>query len=202
MKAKRLSAILGAFALLVVGGTTLAFAAGDDRPRTDAVAGTFSMAPVDQEQRICEGPDGPYLELTAQYRGTMTGDPRLSGELRVAAHLLINLAKGLGTDRGTFEVRDTKTGRKKAHGRYEDVLIVTGGVVRSNGVFFGEVREAGGLGDDDDDDAEGGSARVIAHYEGELDPVTGSISGQYGGSGDPRTPAVIQGGRCAVRSSD
>ena len=126
----------------------------------------------------------------ATYRGTVAGDPRLTGETKVDGRHLVNLATGLGTAEGTFEVRDPATNRLQAHGKWYGVY--TEGL-NFHGLLLGRVTgEGAGPGEEALDHGE-----LFAHFKSVVNPVTGAVAGELGGtSGDPRTPAVIQSGHC------
>jgi hypothetical protein len=46
---------------------------------TDAVLATFTGTQSAVKDRTCTGTDGEYRQFHAVYRGTSTGDPRLTG---------------------------------------------------------------------------------------------------------------------------
>jgi hypothetical protein len=168
-------------------GAGRALAQGN-RPHTEPVTGTFSGAPVNVMQRICEGEDGQYLELRGQWAGTITSsDPRLTGNLEfMAQQALVNLVTGLGTFRGTFSVTDPATGQQTARGEFH--TVVTEGSL-NHGFALGKVMNQGGSADD-----------FFGNLESTLDAAL-NVTGQFGGAGQPRDPAVIQGGQCSGRAT-
>jgi hypothetical protein len=155
-----------------------------NRPRTQPVSGIFTGSPVNAKQRICEGQDGTYLEIRGHFSGAITGsDPRLTGTLDFMAEpALVNLATGFGTFRGRFHISDPATGRQKAQGEF---LTVVTEASLNHGFAIGKVTNTGGGPADD----------FFASFTSTLDAAL-NVSGQFGGTGDPRTPAVIQGGHC------
>src|SRR5688572_20412393 len=88
---------------IVAGGGTVVVAQGN-RPRTQPVTGIFSGSPVNARQRICQGQDGPYLEIRGHFSGTIaSSDPRLTGTIDFMAEpAIVNLATGFGSFRGRF----------------------------------------------------------------------------------------------------
>jgi hypothetical protein len=159
-----------------------------NRPHTEAVTGEFNGAPVNVMRRTCMGEDGPYLELRGQWAGTITSsDPRLTGNLEFMANpALVSLATGLGTFRGTFSISDPITNQQTARGEFH--TVVTEGTL-NHGFALGKVTgEDGGAADD-----------FSGNLKSTIDPLTLVVAGEFGGTGDPRTPAVIQGGHCSGR---
>lgn len=172
-------------AVLVMMGVSVGTAAAQDSPpRTVGVTGTFTASAVNVMQRICDGQDGPYLELRGRFAGVASSsDPRLTGDLEfVAEPALVNLATGLGTFQGRFWITDPATRVQTAAGEFH--TVVTEGSL-NHGFALGAVTGQGS----------GPSERFFAAFESTLDASL-NVSGQFGGTGDPRTPAVVQGGRC------
>jgi hypothetical protein len=186
---KRLIVTISALIIVLGGGYATALADGE-APHTNAVAGAFSAAPVDVQRRTCAGADGPYLELRGQWKGVVTSnDPRLAGTFVFSAEpALVNLATGLGTFQGRFEVLDPKTGQEKANGNFHTVVTEAS---FNHGFALGKVISAGGHADDDEP-----SDNFFANIQAKLDPSL-NVTGEYGGAGDLRTPAVTQAGHCS-----
>lgn len=107
---------------LALAGGAATVAAHEHAPRVDPVVATFSFASAEEWQRFCPGEDGPYIEIRAHHVGTQTGDARLSGNLDLRAHNLVNLATGLGTSEGRFTIRDRETDAVKATGTYHGIF--------------------------------------------------------------------------------
>jgi hypothetical protein len=162
----------------VLGGSDAAFA-----QHTQPVTGAFQGSPVNVMQRICTGTDGPYLELRGHFSGVITSsDPRLTGTLDfMAQEARVNLATGLGTFRGKFQVSDA-SGAQTAQGDFFTV-VTEGGL--NHGFALGKVMNAGG----------GGADNFFATFESLLDASL-NVTGHFGDLGDPRLPAVVQGGQC------
>ena len=156
-----------------------------NRPRTQQVTGLFTGSPVNAQQRVCQGEDGPYLEIRGHFSGSIASpDPRLTGTLDFMAEpALVNLATGLGTFRGRFRISDPDTGQHKAEGEF---LTVVTEASLNHGFAYGKVANTGN----------GPADSFFATFESTLDPAL-NVSGQFGGAGDMRTPAVIQGGHCS-----
>jgi hypothetical protein len=153
-------------------------------PRTEPVSGTFVGSPVNVRQRVCEGRDGPYLEIRGHFSGTIaSSDPRLTGTIDFMAEpALVNLATGFGTFKGTLRVSDAMTSEQTAHGQFFTVVTEAS---LNHGFAVGNVMNAGG----------GAADAFFVRFESTFDPAL-NVSGAFGGVGDPRTPGVIQGGHC------
>jgi hypothetical protein len=101
----------------------------------------------------------------------------------MAEPALVNLLTGFGTFQGPFAIRDSITGKQTAHGDFHNVVTERN---VNHGFALGKVmNQAGGPADD-----------FFAHFEATLDPSL-NVTGQFGGVGDARTPAVVQGGHCS-----
>jgi hypothetical protein len=187
--------VASAVLVLTLGASPGRALADDQKPRTEPVAGDFSASPVDVKQRTCVGEDGPYLELRGRWAGVITSnDPRLAGTLTFRAEpALINLATGFGTFQGPFRISDSRTGETKTEGTFHSVVTNT---ALNHGFAVGTVLSGRGRGDDDGNDD--GSDRFFTNFKALLDAAL-NVTGEYGGTGDPRTPGVIQGGSCSGR---
>lgn len=154
------------------------------QPRTQPVTGMFTGAPVNARQRTCTGADGPYLEIRGQFTGTIaSSDPRLTGNLDFMANpALVNLATGFGTFRGRFRVSDPDTGRLKGEGEFFTVVTEAS---LNHGFALGHVISGGGAAED-----------FFANFQSTFDLAL-NVTGNFGGVGDPRLPAVIQKGQCS-----
>jgi hypothetical protein len=170
--------------VIVSAGSTVAFAQGN-QPRTKEVAGTFTGSPQNVKQRTCVGQDGAYLEIRGLFSGTITSnDTRLTGNLEFMAEpALVNLDTGLGTFRGRFRVFDAITRMQKAQGEF--LTVVTEGNL-NHGFAHGTVTNAAGGPADD----------FFARFESTLG-LGLVVTGHFGTTGSPRTPAVVQGGHCS-----
>jgi hypothetical protein len=182
---RRAHVVFGAAVLsAIICGTTSTAVAQGNGPRTEPVTGTFSGSPVNARQRFCSGQDGLYLEIRGHFSGTITSsDPRLTGTLDFMAEpALVNVATGLGTFRGRFRVSD-ESGRQTAQGEFFTVVTEAS---LNHGFAVGHVTNAGN----------GPAASFFATFESRLDAAL-NVTGRFGGSGDPRLPAVVQGGHCS-----
>ena len=182
----RRSTVVPVLAAILALGVGTAAAQGN-RPHTEPVAGTFTGEPVNVMQRVCDGEEGPYLELRGQWAGTITSsDPRLTGNLEFMAQpALVSVATGLGTFRGTFSITDPLTNQQTARGEFH--TVVTEGSL-NHGFALGKVMN-GGSGPADD---------FFGNLKSRIDLATFNVTGEFGATlADPRTPAVIQGGHCS-----
>lgn len=173
-----------ALLFVTVGGTSTVLAQGN-RPRTQPVSGIFSGSPVNARQRVCEGADGPYLEIRGHFSGSIaSSDPRLTGSLDFMAEpALVNLATGFGTFRGRFRISNTTSGRQTAQGEFFTVVTEAS---LNHGFAVGHLMSGGNA----------SSESFFAQFESTFDAAL-NVSGQFGGVGDPRLPAVVQGGHCS-----
>jgi hypothetical protein len=101
-------------AVLAIGmlaGTALA-ATG---PNISEVSGSFLAHAVRDDHTECQGVNGHYLQDTLTLRGTQTStDPRLSGNIKITANLLVNGDTGIGLFFGRLEVRNPTSGETTA----------------------------------------------------------------------------------------
>jgi hypothetical protein len=170
--------------VMIFGGTSVAFAQANE-PRTKRVSGMFTASPQNVKQRFCTGQDGEYVEIRGHFSGVITSDdPRLAGNLEfIAEPALVNLTNGFGTFRGRFRIADATTGAQKAQGEFLTVVTDRG---LNHGFAHGKVMNAGA----------GPADNFFANFKSTLDGSL-NVSGQFGGDGDSRTPAVVQGGLCS-----
>lgn len=184
MSSRRVKTIAGIVSCAIAVGGAAVLAQGN-RPRTEPVAGVFSGSPVNAKQRVCEGADGAYLEVRGHFSGAISSsDPRLTGTLDFMAEpALVNLTTGLGTFRGRFRISDPATGKQTAQGEF--YTVVTEGFL-NHGFALGTVMNTGG----------GAADSFVARFQSTFDASL-NVSGQFGGAGDARTPAVVQGGHCS-----
>jgi len=181
---RRLAAVAGLVVAAGVAFGGVAIASHDERPRTEAVTGTFQASPTKVKTRTCVGQDGSYLQIRGKWRGTIAGsDPRLTGRLDFSARALVNVTTGLGTFRGHFRVRQAN-GRSGAKGLF--ATVVTEGSL-NHGFAIARVPRGPDPGE--------GSGIFHANFESTVSPQL-NVTGTFGGAGQPRDPAVIQSGRC------
>jgi hypothetical protein len=164
------------------------------RTHTDAVMATFTVTQSSVRDRTCTGVDGEYRQFHAKYRGTSTGDPRLTGEITIHSKGLINQTTGFGSSRGTVKLRSN--GRTTARAVYFATNTNLGVL---HGYIVGHVRDRSPNGAEEQD----GSGKLMANFKGTFNAAGTVLTGQLGGtSADPRTPAVIQKGGCSSRDND
>ena len=184
-------AALAGLALAVgvaVGG--VAAASGDERPRTEAITGTFQASPANAKTRTCQGQDGAYLQIRGKWTGTITStDPRLTGTLKFTARALVNTTTGLGTFRGVFRVRQAN-GTPGARGQF--ATVVTGGNL-NHGFAIAKVPRGPSPGE--------GAGIAHTNFESTVDQAL-NVTGRFGDVGQARDPAVIQSGSCVGRDND
>jgi hypothetical protein len=158
------------------------------KTHTDAALATFTVTQSSVREKSCTGADGEYRQFHAKYRGTSTGDPRLTGDIVIRSKGLINQTTGMGSSSGTLYLKSE--GRTTAVGRYFATNTNLGVL---HGYVVGHVRDkvAGGAEEQD------GSGRLMANFKATFNANGTVLTGQLGGtSADPRTPAVIQSGGC------
>lgn len=179
-------AVLSVFAL---GSAAFAGGGGD----TDEVLATLDFSRVQGQFRLCEGQDGTYDEEKGVASGTSTGDPRLSGRFEVHFTSLDRLTDEghLGTVRGTFEVFDPDTGKKKVDATFHFVQRYG----EERGVIVGRVVDEG-TGPSEETT---GAGTLVANVQISFVEEDGTfdVVGQIGGTSDStQMPAVIQRGHC------
>lgn len=178
--------------LLFVLGLGTAALAGGGRD-TDEVLATLDFAHFEGKFRLCDGQDGTYDEERGVASGTSTGDPRLSGPFEMHFESLDRLTDEghLGTVRGTFEVSDPDTGKKKVDAVFH--LVQRYGEER--GLIFGNVSDQGTGPTEETIGAGTLMANALVSFveeDGNFDVV-----GQIGGTSDStEMPALIQQGGC------
>ena len=182
---KRRGAVVALAVALVVAAAALAVAAGKG-PKTDTTQATFTAQRTDGKDKTCTGEDGTYTSSRERFAGTITGDPRLTGDLVVRSHALVNQDTGLGTSRGTVRILDPATKRVKAHGKFSAV-VTEGGVL--NGFLSGHVRSRG-------EDPPRRDGRLWANFRAQV-TEQGAVTGELGGGASQNT-AVIQSGKCGA----
>jgi hypothetical protein len=185
---KLLLGIAGLIALLTAGVAVAKHKNGG--PHTDSVAATFTATQSSVRERTCTGTDGQYRQFHAAWSGTSTGDPRLSGTLRLKAHGLVNATTQRGQVKGWVHIRSANG--KLAHGK----LLAVYRDSKLHGVVVGRVKDRStGAAEE-----LSGSGRLIALVEITL--AGAQATGRIGGDGATILPAVIQQGGCGDRNGD
>lgn len=162
-----------------------------ERTHTDSVSATFTVTPSSVRTKNCAGSDSAaYRAFHGSWSGPSTGDPRLTGTLKLRAHGLINTT----TDRGqvTGHVRIHGTNGKLAHGSLTAVYRAG----KIHGAVVGRVkdRSTGGA------EEASGSGRLIGLVESTF-ALEGPLTGRIGGAEATILPANIQQGGCGNRGN-
>lgn len=186
-------ALAGTMALVTAGtGVAVATHNKEDRTHTDSVAATFTASQTRVHTKTCTGSDGAYRQFHSAWHGASTGDPRLTGELRLRAHGLINTTTDRGQVRGHLWIRGT-TG-KLAHARLWGVYQAG----KIHGVVVGRARDRStGAAEE-----LSGSGRLIGAVEATFNAAGTELTGRIGGSGATILPATIQKGGCGHRDDN
>jgi hypothetical protein len=183
-------ALAGTLALVTAGVAVATHK--QDRTHTDSVAATFTASQTRVHSKTCTGSDGAYVKFHSALRGTSTGDPRLTGELRIRAHGLINTTTDRGQVVGHVWVRGTSG--KLAHARLWAVYQAG----KVHGVVVGRVKDRStGAAEE-----LSGSGRLIGAVEATFNAARTELTGRIGGSGATILPATIQKGGCGNRDND
>jgi hypothetical protein len=163
-----------------------------DRTHTDPVLATFAVTQSSVRDKTCTGVDGEYRRFHAKYRGTASGDPRLTGDIVIRSKGLINQTTGFGSSTGTIRLR--QSGHTTAWARYFATNTDRGVL---HGYIVGHVRDRSPGGTEEQD----GGGKLMANFKATFNAAGTMLTGQLGGtSADPRTPAVIQKGGCRNRN--
>lgn len=159
------------------------------RTHTDAALATFTVTQSSVREKACTGVDGEYRQFHAKYKGTSTGDPRLTGDIVIRSKGLINQTTGMGSSTGTVHLK--AEGRTTAVARYFATNTDRGVL---HGYIVGHVRDRVSGGAEEQD----GSGKLMANFKATFNAAGTVLTGQLGGTGsDSRTPAVIQAGGCS-----
>ena len=152
---------------LAVAGTALA--TEQRRSATSPLAATLAGHKVSGENTICQGEDGPYLKIGGVFEGTATGDPRISGNVRVAVVKdFVHLTDGFGIVKAKIEVRDPATNDLKMNGGF---VAVNSGRGKVDGLITARTHRPEG--------------RVLANFSLQFDQTGTSYVGQFGDVAGP-----------------
>lgn len=176
--------LVGATALITAGVAVATHK--QDRTHTDSVAATFTAGQTRVHSKTCTGSDGSYRQFHSAWSGTSTGDPRLSGALKMRAHGLINTTTDRGQVVGHVWIRGAsgKLAHAKLWGVYQAGKI--------HGVVVGRVKDRStGAAEE-----LSGSGRLIGAVEATFNAAGTELTGRIGGSGATILPATIQKGSC------
>jgi hypothetical protein len=102
--------------------TSLAVGALQRDRSVSAVTATFTATTVGtRATTTCTSGDGTFQITTGTYTGTSSGDPALSGPIRLTVHAAVNTTKRLGTIDGSVVVdRTGRDTRARLTGVYRD----------------------------------------------------------------------------------
>jgi hypothetical protein len=155
-----------------------------DKTHTDAAAATLAATQARIANKTCTGQDGAYRAFHGKWTGTATGDPRLTGTLRLYARGLVNTTTGSGQVTGWLAIRSDKSAAKARF-----VAVYTNGTL--NGYVIGWVRDkTGGTVEETS-----GSGRLLGSLNGTLAP-DGALAAKIGAGGVAAAIANIQAGGC------
>jgi hypothetical protein len=189
MKRLRIGFLIVAALALVTAGAAVAHGKRG-KAQTDPVASTLAATQQRVTNKSCTGEDGEYRAFHGSWTGTATGDPRLTGRLKLRAHGLINTTTGDGQVTGWLRIRGEKTG---AFARV--VAVYNDG--KLTGFVIGRARD----GSNGTVEATSGSGRLLGTFSGTLG-ADGALAAQIDGGGQTTADANIQSGGCFSHHSD
>jgi hypothetical protein len=174
--------IVAALALVTAGAAVAHGKRG--KTQTDPVASTLAATQSQITNKTCTGEDGAYRQFHGKWTGTATGDPRLTGALKIHAHGLINTTTGDGQVSGSLGIRGEDKG---AFARFVAVY--------NHGKLIGYV--IGGVRDKSDGTVEAttGGGKLLGTFSGTLG-ADGALAAQIDGGGQTTADANIQSGGC------
>lgn len=175
--------IVSALALVSAGAAVAHGKRG--KAHTDAVSATLAATQARIANKTCTGEDGAYRAFHGKWTGTSTGDPRLTGTLKVYARGLVNTTTGSGQVTGWLGIRGEKSWAKARF-----VAVVTGGT-GLNGYVIGWVRDKTGSTVEET----AGSGKLLGSIFGTIAP-NGALAARIG-TGAAVAVANIQGGGCS-----
>lgn len=181
--------ILVASALTLVAAGAAVAHGKRGKTHTDSVATTLAATQASVKNKTCTGVDGAYRAFHAKWTGTATGDPRLTGTLKLHAHGLINTDTDSGQVSGWLGIRGDKTGAKA---RFAAVYAAG----RLHGFVTGWAHDK----TEGTTEATTGSGRLLGSLTGTI-AADGAFAGKIGANG-PTVAANIQGGGCRSWDDD
>ena len=179
-KLTRRLGVLAALASLLVIAAVAAIAVAGGGPKTDKAQASFTATKASTKERTCTGQDGTYREAREVFKGTVSGHARLSGDLVLRTHSLIDRTTGDGSTDGHVWVRKAGGGPVLAYGKLVAVNSRRGVL---EGFISGKLAKSGG-------------ARVWANFSATFNADGTQVTGKLGDGGGANT-AVIQTGRCS-----
>lgn len=194
----RFRVFMAGAALAALVGAGAAVARHSSATHTDTNGSAFNLTLQGSAQNAtCTGEDGQYREFRATYAGptaSSSGDPRLTGTLRIDARGLINLTDNRGTVVGKWTLRDA-SGNRTARGEMNSVYRE--GILY--GTFVGSVTDRVGHPVEE----LRGSGILIGNFKAQFAGAGSNMNGAFGGvSADNRIPSAIQGGDCGLGNDD
>jgi hypothetical protein len=168
---------------LVAAGAAVAHGRGG-KAHTDTVSAAIAATQARIANKMCTGEDGAYRAFHGKWTGTSTGDPRLTGKLKLYARGLVNTTTGSGQVTGWLGIRGDKSAAKARL-----VAVYTAGTL--NGYVIGWVRDRTGSTNEET----AGSGRLLGSFTGVLGP-DGALAARIG-TGASTATANIQGGSCS-----
>jgi hypothetical protein len=180
--------IVSALALIAAGAAVAHGRHG--KTHTDSVSATLAATQSRVSNKTCTGEDGSYKSFRGKWSGTSVGDPRLTGDLRLFGHGLVNTTTGNGQASGWFSIRGDKSA---AVARF--VAVVTGGSTL-NGYVIGWAKDKSGSTTEET----AGSGKLLGSLSGTIAP-DGALAAKIG-TGAAVATANIQGGGCSNGEHD
>ena len=183
MRRLRLWLLIASALALVAAGAAVAHGKRG-KAQTDPAASTLAATQKQITNKTCTGEDGEYRAFHGKWTGTATGDPRLTGALKLRAHGLINTTTGDGQLTGWLSIRGTDKGAfAKVVAVYNDGKLI--------GYVIGWARDKATPGAE----ATSGSGRLLGTFAGTLG-ADGALAAQIDGAGTTTADANIQSGGC------
>ena len=171
--------LFAATAVVALVAASVAVADGIGGAKTaKSVAGTFTATSSSVSTRTCTTTDGKSLAITyAWYTGAASGDPDLTGQIRLRARSVINTTDGVGVVDGALRI-DVGAGRD-THANYAAVYD-HGNVA---GLALGRAHDP--------------SARLVANLSAAFSAAGGFTGGKLGGGTASGSAVEVGPGRCA-----
>jgi hypothetical protein len=174
---RRLLFAAAAVAALVAASVAVADGIGGAKT-AKSVAGTFSATSASVSTRTCTTTDGKSLSITyAWYTGAASGDPDLTGQIRLRARSVINTTDGVGVVDGSLRIH-VASGRDTTAGY---ALVYDHGNVA--GLAVGRAHDP--------------SARLVANLSAGFSAAGGFTGGKLGGGTSGGSAVEVGPGRCA-----
>ncbi len=181
-----ISLALAAVMALAVAGIAVAHKSSQSG-KTEPTQATFTATPDAEKTktRQCTGEDGTYNVTKGVYKGTSTGDPRLTGNILIKTQSVVNLDNGLGWTKGRVFLRDADTGKLKANAGLDAVNTQRG---KLDGFLKGHARDTGGK----------GHLSLLANFSATFNADGTQLTGELGSEAPvpPQNSAILHGKPC------